>query len=59
MLSAIMGSGLGDISSIPGGLWEVFTGVWLIFKGFNASALEPAPTKAAANASEQMSLSKA
>lgn len=40
MLSAIMGSGLGDVSSIPGGLWEVFIGVWLIVKGFNAPAIE-------------------
>ncbi len=39
MVSAVMGSGLGDISSIPGGLWEVFIGVWLIVKGFNASAV--------------------
>jgi hypothetical protein len=39
MVSAVMGSGLGDISSIPGGLWEVFMGVWLIVKGFNASAV--------------------
>lgn len=38
MLSAVMGSGLGDLSSIPGGLWEVFAGVWLIAKGFNAAA---------------------
>jgi hypothetical protein len=38
MVSAVMGSGLGDLSSIPGGLWEVFVGVWLIVKGFNASA---------------------
>jgi len=38
MVSAVMGSGLGDVSSIPGGLWEVFIGVWLIAKGFNASA---------------------
>ena len=38
MLSAIMGSGLGDLSSLPGGLWEVFIGVWLIVKGFSASA---------------------
>lgn len=38
MLSAVMGSGLGDISSIPGGLWEIFIGVWLIVKGFNSSA---------------------
>lgn len=38
MVSAIMGSGLGDLSSLPGGLWEVFVGVWLIVKGFNAPA---------------------
>ena len=38
MMSEIMGSGLGLASSIPGGLWEVFVGVWLIFKGFNVSA---------------------
>jgi hypothetical protein len=39
MVSAIMGSGLGDLSSIPGGLWEVVIGVWLIVKGFNPSAI--------------------
>jgi hypothetical protein len=38
MVSEIMGSGLGLVSSIPGGLWEVFVGVWLIVKGFNSSA---------------------
>jgi hypothetical protein len=38
MLSAVMGSGLGDLSSIVGGLWEMFVGVWLIVKGLNASA---------------------
>jgi hypothetical protein len=38
MLSSILGSGLGDVSSLPGGLWEVFVGVWLIAKGFNPSA---------------------
>jgi hypothetical protein len=41
MISAIMGSGLGDLSSYLGGLWEVFVGVWLIAKGFNASAFVP------------------
>src|SRR6266498_2579149 len=41
MVSAIMGSGLGDLSSIPGGLWEVFMGVWLIVKGFRSSAFVP------------------
>jgi hypothetical protein len=34
MLSAVMGSGLGDLSSLPGGLWEIFVGVWLIVKGW-------------------------
>lgn len=41
MVSAIMGSRLGDLFSLPGGLWEVFAGVWLIAKGFNASAFAP------------------
>jgi hypothetical protein len=36
MISEIMGSGLGLISSITGGLWEIFIGVWLIVKGFNS-----------------------
>jgi hypothetical protein len=40
MLSAIMGSGLGDLSSIPGGLWEIFIGVWLIVKGFSFSTVD-------------------
>ena len=39
MLSAIMGSGLGDLSSYLGGLWEMFVGVWLIVKGFSSPAL--------------------
>jgi hypothetical protein len=38
MLSEIMGSGLGLMSSLPGGLWEISMGVWLIAKGFNSSA---------------------
>lgn len=38
MLSEMMGSGLGLASSIPGGLWEIFIGGWLIVKGFNPSA---------------------
>ena len=39
MVSEIMGSGLGLVSSIPGGLWEVFVGVWLIVKGFSSPAI--------------------
>lgn len=38
MLSEFMGSGLGLVSSAPGGLWEVFMGVWLVARGFNAPA---------------------
>ena len=38
MVSEVMGSGLGMVSSIPGGLWEMFVGVWLIARGFNPSA---------------------
>ena len=49
MVSAVMGSGLGDLSSIVGGLWEVFAGVWLIVKGFNPSATAPKPAKTATN----------
>lgn len=41
MVSEIMGSGLGLASSLPGGLWEIFIGVWLIAKGFNPSAFVP------------------
>ena len=37
MVSEVMGSGLGLASSSPGGLWEVFIGVWLIVKGFSPS----------------------
>ena len=47
MLSELMGSGLGLASSLPGGLWEVFMGVWLIVKGFNASAFAAEPTTSA------------
>jgi hypothetical protein len=39
MVSEVMGSGLGLFSSIPGGLWEAFIGVWLIAKGFSPSAI--------------------
>jgi hypothetical protein len=49
MLSETMGSGLGLVSSIPGGLWEVFTGVWLIVKGFNSSAFVSGTVKTELN----------
>ena len=34
----VLGFNLLDIHAIPGGLWELFIGVWLIVKGFNPSA---------------------
>jgi Domain of unknown function (DUF4386) len=46
MVSEIMGSGLGLVASLPGGLWEIFIGGWLIVKGFNSSATAPKPDKA-------------
>lgn len=45
MVSEFMGSGLGLASSIPGGLWEVFIGVWLIAKGFSSSAIVSQATR--------------
>src|SRR5215207_4132921 len=50
MVSAVMGSGLGDLFSLPGGLWEVFMGGWLIVKGFNASAFVPQAPRTSAPA---------
>jgi hypothetical protein len=35
----VVGFDLRLIHTVPGGLWELFIGVWLIVKGFNASAL--------------------
>ena len=59
MLSEIMGSGLGLASSLPGGLWEVFVGVWLIVKGFSSPVIAPQPVQAAATLSDEMSLAEA
>ena len=59
MVSEIMGSGLGLVSSLPGGLWEVFMGVWLIAKGFNSSAIASESTQIDANAGDELSLSQA
>jgi hypothetical protein len=40
----ILGFGLSSIHTLPGGLWELFIGVWLIAKGFSAAALVPQDT---------------
>lgn len=58
MVSAVMGSGLGDASSAVGGLWEVFIGGWLIVKGFNSSALAAEAAQTELNA-DKVSLSAA
>jgi Domain of unknown function (DUF4386) len=41
----IMGLNLNLLHTLPGGVWELFVGVWLIVKGFNASpaSLEGTP----------------
>ncbi|HEX5906235.1 MAG TPA: DUF4386 domain-containing protein [Propionibacteriaceae bacterium] len=42
----VFGFNLNSIQAIPGGLWEVFIGVWLIVKGFNSSSQAPSePTR--------------
>ena len=38
-------AGAGLVSTIPGGLFEVFFGIWLIVRGFNSVVLVPVPTK--------------
>ncbi len=58
MLSEIMGSGLGLASSLPGGLWEIFMGVWLIVKGFNSPAVVAEAAKTELNV-DKVSLSAA
>ena len=37
----VLGLNLNSIHAIPGGLWEVFIGVWLIAKGFSVSSQLP------------------
>jgi len=37
----VLGFNLNSIQAIPGGLWELFIGVWLIVKGFNTSSQLP------------------
>jgi hypothetical protein len=37
----VLGLNLNSIQAIPGGLWELFIGVWLIVKGFSTSSQLP------------------
>jgi len=49
---------LHSIHAIPGGLWELFVGVWLITNGFNPPATVPEPDKIDIDEIEKMSLSR-
>ncbi len=44
-LLQVLGFNLLSMHTIPGGLWELFIGVWLIVKGFNSSAFVSEPDK--------------
>jgi hypothetical protein len=60
----VLGFDLLSIHAIPGGLWEMFIGVWLIVKGFNPSAFAsetdvPEPDNTDTNERDKMSLSRA
>ena len=55
----VLGFGLLSIHAIPGGLWELFIGVWLIVKGFNPPAIVPEPDSAVPSERDEMSLSRA
>jgi uncharacterized membrane protein len=58
----VLGFNLLTIHAIPGGLWELFIGVWLIVRGFNPSAFVSDPDKTDLNGRDEereMSLSKA
>jgi hypothetical protein len=55
----VLGFGLLSIHAIPGGLWELFMGVWLIVKGFNPPATVPARYSAVPSERDEMSLSRA
>lgn len=35
----VLGVQLSSVHTAPGGLWEVFVGVWLVMKGFSAAAV--------------------
>src|SRR5215203_6269140 len=41
----VLGFDLLSIHAFPGGLWELFIGVWLIAKGFNSSAIASGSAK--------------
>jgi hypothetical protein len=46
----ILGFDLYSLETIPGGLWELFIGVWLIAKGFSSRPLAAQPTRSSSPA---------
>lgn len=54
----VLGLNLLSIHAVPGGLWEIFIGVWLILKGFNIPPATPEPDGTAPKERGEMSLSK-
>jgi len=55
----VLGFGLLSIHAIPGGLWELFMGVWLIVKGFNPPVTVPEPGRTVLSERDEISLSRA
>jgi hypothetical protein len=55
----VLGFNLLSIHAIPGGLWELFVGVWLIVKGFDPPATVPEPDTTEIDETDKMSLSRA
>jgi hypothetical protein len=55
----VLGYNLLSIHAIPGGLWELFIGAWLIIKGFNPPATVPEPAITELEESDKLSLSRA
>jgi hypothetical protein len=51
-----LGFNLSSIHAIPGGLWELFIGVWLIAKGFNSPPVPPEPSSSSMTPTTESSL---
>jgi hypothetical protein len=47
----VLGFDLNSIQAIPGGLWELFIGVWLIAKGFTSPPVPSEPSNVTASTS--------
>jgi hypothetical protein len=52
----VLGFNLSSIHAIPGGLWELFIGVWLIAKGFNSPPVPPEPSSSSMTPTTESSL---